>query len=189
MKLIVEGVSPKREKVYQDAFRKLCEWLKISTKDYTVLLKFYQKRPKIVRDVYGTFASNEGGCTYSEIVDGVLLVNINDYKTTTDNRDELNVVQPAMKTFCHEMVHVAQMVHNQLVVDINRQKVWWRGKQLPDMPDYKDMPWEHEADDLTPILYQKMKEHFNVKKDIRDFRRKENIQAPPDFIQRMYERR
>ena len=167
MRLIVEGVSAKREAAYQKAFRFLVRHLNIENHDKTVWLTFFKKRPEM-REMYrfgsliGEQFNSEQGATRNEIVDNIIEMKINDYKSSAfSDKRERSVLQPPMQTFVHEMTHVAQMVTGRLVVRQTpfETRVRWNGR-WGSLPPYEDQPWEHEAQDLTQMLYPMLCKHF-----------------------------
>lgn len=167
MKLVVEGVSPRREELYQKAFRLLVKKFDIEGKAYTVWLTFFKEKPeqKITYNPQrgvGFVLSSIQGETCNTIIDGIIVMRINEYKSPKENYEHRRVTQPPMRTFVHEMTHVAQMVTGRL---FTRQtpsgaKARWEGKWLDRLPRYEDQPWEHEADRLTPGLYEMLKQEL-----------------------------
>lgn len=167
MKLVIDGMSAARAEVYQRAFRWLVEKFKIGHKDATVHLEMFYRSP---RHEFG-FRNGKAGMGYSsingetrnEIVNGVVYMRMNDYKAPPGSITR-NVTHPPMRTFIHEMVHVAQIVTGNLYVDQNRpgDDVRWRGTWM-ELPAYEDMPWEHQADRLADQLFEPLRSFLKKK--------------------------
>lgn len=172
MRLVIVGISRQRQEVYQRAFRWLVEKFKIGHKKETVHLTFYYQPPEHELGINpytgrpGYALRSENGSTRNEIENGIVEMRINDYKCPDRYSECRYVTHPQMKTFIHEMVHVAQLVTGNLVRQedqFGRARARWRGEWLKKIPAYDDMPWEHQANRLADQLFEPLRKALKEK--------------------------
>lgn len=158
MRLIAE-TNPERARKFQIAFGVIIHELGIERMPHTVRLKFIHVPPDVREVGFGLVQRNKiGGATNNEIIDGCIEVSINDYTSDCPCKDcrEENKMYCPLSTFCHEMVHVKQMINKELRTPPSGIGAWWHNKYYERLPPYKDQPWEHEANQLQEILYRKV---------------------------------
>jgi len=157
MKLAVETDAANAQR-YQTAFDAATKELGIADKPFTLWLTFTHEPPEIdFVDDKGFALRVEGGATFNDITDGYVRMTLNTYKLKCTCRGcrEATKNSDLISVFCHEMAHVKQLVTGELSRE-SATGLWWHGKLYDPLPDYEDMPWEHDADALHAKLYPKV---------------------------------
>lgn len=154
MKLIAE-TDAVTERRYQIAFEIITRFLGIEHLPQTVWLSFIQEGPEAYEIGFGRILRKKiGGETVNDVVDGYVQMRINLHRSTCKCSacQEENAQLDPLSTFCHEMVHVKQLLRSELRRTSNG--IWWRGHFYTkrEVPKYQDQPWEHEANRLQAVL-------------------------------------
>lgn len=73
-------------------------------------------------------------------------------------------IEEIMTTIVHEMIHVKQWAKGELIDAVEKGAVVskWKGSTVADHVDYMDLPWEVEAYEQEPILFDQMKRDLLV---------------------------
>lgn len=172
MRLVFENSSPKNERRLRAAFDVATAVLGIQDQPYTVVVVFSHEPPVYHHIAPGVLAMRyEGGGVRNTIAPGNVLymkLNLAEVPAPPPGATRQNlgrgsaVPNDLLETFCHEMVHVAQMVTGRLR---REREGCYFNKRLYATPrthqEYQDLPWEQEADELgariTQIVNQQLK--------------------------------
>lgn len=159
MKLIAETSNAEQAQRYQCAFDTLVRLLGIEALPFKVWLVFVNRPPEVDFDSGGLSLKLNGGSTFNDIVDNHVRMEINEYKPTCPCPNCRNVGRNWIEVFCHEMAHVKQLVTGELYKGkYETRGLWWQGKLYDPLPEYEDMPWEHDAVRLERELYPQVKQ-------------------------------
>ncbi len=159
MKLATEADAATSRR-YQIAFDLVTRELGITHYPHTVWLTFVDEPPDVQLIGFGrVLRKKEQGAVNNKIIDGYLKMKINLHRSSCNCEDcqrENGSFDP-LGTFCHEMVHVKQLISGEL--SRSPLGVKWRDHfyKPHQVPRYEDMPWEHEANRLGALLAVKVK--------------------------------
>lgn len=74
--------------------------------------------------------------------------------------DKRMSIEEIMTTIVHEMIHVKQWAKGELIDAVEKGAVVskWKGSTIGDHVEYMDLPWEVEAYEQEPVLFEQMKQ-------------------------------
>lgn len=89
--------------------------------------------------------------------------------------DKRMSIEETLSTIVHEMIHVKQWAKGELVDAVEQGAVVskWKGSTISDHIEYMDLPWEVEAYEQEPVLFEQLKQDLLLK-DARYVRKTSN---------------
>jgi len=173
MELIIEN-APDKEAQYQAAFKEIVRELWIARFPNKVILRFYNKAPNpaenVLRMLFGiepgelnddSYNGNARGSTSTALgPNGEIMMTLNESMSGCGKCDKCLSAPTPLAVFCHEMVHVSQMLQGRLRQ--TRQGVVYNGRLVNGQEArYENAPWEQEADEVGSRIYNSVVKRYD----------------------------
>lgn len=118
-----------------------------------------QMRPHISIDIQFKFHTDADGYCWCAETDN------NKARSFVMELDKRLPIEEILTTIVHEMIHVKQWAKGELVDTTEKGTIVsrWKGDKVGDHVEYMDLPWEIEAYEQEPILFEQLKQDILLK--------------------------